>query len=105
MCSPGNELGLAQNKFVNVLTIKHGTSDSRRTGRMELQGLGGNGLSPARLEVRSSGLPGVVLRHDRDQLAVLPDSAAYPCEVVGPPRGRKPRFQVHHEGVSRLYAR
>ena len=64
MSSAGNELRLAQNKFVNVLTIDHGTSHSRRPGRLELQGLGGNRLSTARFEVRSPRLSGVVLRHE-----------------------------------------
>src|SRR5216684_1159856 len=108
MPNAGNELRVAQNKFVNVLTINltinHGTSDPDRARRMELQRLGGNRLSTARIEVRSARLPGLVLRHDRDQLALLPNPATLAREVVGAPRGRQSGVQVHDENLSRLHA-
>ena len=87
--SEGNAQRCTQNKNVKVLTIAKTQQNPHRTGRLELQRLGGSRLSAARLEVRSPRLSRVVFRHDRDQLAVLSHPSADAREELGAPRRRR----------------
>src|ERR1700693_6073608 len=74
----------------------HQRRHSRGAGGMVLRGLGGDRLSraaPARLP--RSGVPRAVFRHHRDQLLLLPSSAAGELQAMARARGGASAFSVH----------